>query len=247
MKRFKADLHMHTVLSPCGSLEMSPVVIVNKALERGLDIIGITDHNSTRQCAEVYNVGRQKGLTVLCGAEVTTKEEVHCLTFFENFEKLELFQVYLDKHLTNIPNNVEKFGYQVWVDKAEEIVGQEDRLLISAINQSIDEVEKKVRELNGLFIPAHIFRSSFSVYSQLGFMPFDISPDAIGMSARVDVDEQLKQHPELKQYTVLRSSDAHFPEQIGTHYSVIEMEEASFSELRKALHQQEGRKIVELK
>ncbi|WP_430813665.1 PHP domain-containing protein [Carboxylicivirga sp. RSCT41] len=247
MKRFKADLHMHTVLSPCGSLEMSPAVIVNKALERGLDIIGITDHNSTRQCAEVYKIGKQKGLAVLCGAEVTTKEEVHCLTFFENFEKLELFQAYLDKHLPNIPNDVEKFGYQVWVDHAEEIVGQEDRLLISAINQSIDEVEKKVRELNGLFIPAHIFRPSFSVYSQLGFMPFDIIPDAIGMSARVDVEEQIKKHPELKQFAVLRSSDAHFPEQIGTHYSIIEMEEATFDELRKALHQQEGRKIVELK
>jgi PHP family Zn ribbon phosphoesterase len=246
MKRFKADLHMHTVLSPCGSLEMSPVVIVKKALERGLDIIGITDHNSTRQCAEVYRVGEQKGLTVICGAEVTTKEEVHCLTFFENFEKLELFQAYLDEHLPNIPNDVEKFGYQVWVDDNEEIVGQEERLLISAINQSIDEVEQKVRELNGLFVPAHIFRPSFSVYSQLGFMPFDIKPDAIGMSARVDVEEQIKQHPELKQYTVLRSSDAHFPEQIGTHYSVIEMAETSFEELRLALHQQEERRVIEL-
>ncbi|MCU4154422.1 PHP domain-containing protein [Carboxylicivirga sp. A043] len=247
MKRFKADLHMHTVLSPCGSLEMSPVVIVNKALERGLDIIGITDHNSTRQCAEVYKVGKQKGITVICGAEVTTKEEVHCLTFFENFEKLELFQKYLDEHLPIILNDVEKFGYQVWVDEAEEIVGQEERLLISALDQSIDEVEQKVRELNGLFIPAHIFRPSFSVYSQLGFMPFDITPDAIGMSARVVVDEQIKKYPELKQYTVLRSSDAHFPEQIGTHYSIIEMEEANFEELRKALHQQGGRKVIELK
>ena len=69
MKLFKADLHMHTVLSPCGSLEMSPVAIVNTALERGLDIIGITDHNTTRQCAEVVEVGKQKGLTVLCGAK----------------------------------------------------------------------------------------------------------------------------------------------------------------------------------
>lgn len=247
MKRLKADLHMHTVLSPCGSLEMSPVVIVDKALERGLDIIGITDHNSTRQCAEVHKVGNQKGLTVFCGAEVTTKEEVHCLTFFENFEKLEAFQAYLDEHLPNIPNDTDKFGHQVWVNADEEIEGQEERLLISALNQSIDEVEQKVRELNGLFIPAHIFRPSFSVYSQLGFMPFDISPDAIGMSASVDVEEQLKKHPELKQYTVLRSSDAHFPDQIGSHYSIIEMEEAGFEELRKALHQEDGRKVVELR
>ncbi len=238
---------MHTVLSPCGSLEMSPVVIVDKALEQGLDIIGITDHNSTRQCKEVYRLGKQKGLVVLCGSEVNTKEEVHCLTFFENFEKLEAFQAYLDEHLPDILNDPERFGHQVWVDEKEEIVGQEERLLISAINQSIDEVEQKVRELNGLFIPAHIFRPSYSVYSQLGFMPFEIQPDAIGISARFNVEEQLKKYPELKQFTILRSSDAHFPEQIGTHYSVLEMEEASFEELRKALHHEDGRKVVELR
>ncbi len=247
MKRYKADLHMHTVLSPCGSLEMSPMTIVDTALARGLDIIGITDHNSTRQCAEIHKVGMQKGLTVLCGAEVTTKEEVHCLTFFENFEKLEAFQEYLDKHLPNILNDADKFGHQVWVNADEEIEGQEDRLLINALDQSIDEVEAKVRGLNGLFIPAHIFRPSFSVYSQLGFMPFDIKPDAIGMSARVNVDEQMQKHPELKNYTVLRSSDAHFTDQIGSHYSIIEMKEATFEELRMALHQQAGRKVVELR
>ncbi|TRX64297.1 PHP domain-containing protein [Carboxylicivirga sp. M1479] len=247
MKRFKADLHMHTVLSPCGSLEMSPTVIVETALQRGLDIIGITDHNSTRQCAEVIKLGQEKGLTVLGGAEVTTKEEVHCLTFFENIEKLEAFQMYLDAHLPNIQNDVDKFGHQVWVDANEEILGQEERLLISGLDQSIDELEQKVRQLDGLFIPAHIFRPSFSIYSQLGFMPFDIKPDAIGMSARVNVDEMLGKHPELKKLTVLRSSDAHFPDQIGSHYSIVELAEASFDELRKALRKQDGRKVVELK
>ncbi|WP_439182454.1 PHP domain-containing protein [Carboxylicivirga taeanensis] len=247
MKRFKADLHIHTVLSPCGSLEMSPVRIVDKALDQGLHMIGITDHNSTRQCAEVSRVAGKKGLVVVCGAEVTTKEEVHCLTFFENFEKLDAFQSYLDEHLPHIPNDPERFGHQVWVDENEEIIGQEERLLISAINQSIDEVEQKVRELKGLFIPAHIFRPSYSVYSQLGFMPFEIQPDAVGISARFDVEEQLKKHLELKQFTILRSSDAHFPEQIGLHYSLMAMEEASFSELRMALHQQGGRKVVELR
>lgn len=247
MKRFKADLHMHTVLSPCGSLEMSPTVIVETALQRGLDIIGITDHNSTRQCAEVIKLGQEKGLTVLGGAEVTTKEEVHCLTFFENIEKLEAFQMYLDAHLPNIQNDVDKFGHQVWVDAKEEILGQEERLLISALDQSIDELEQKVRQLDGLFIPAHIFRPSFSIYSQLGFMPFDIKPDAIGMSARVNVDEMLGKHPELKDLSVLRSSDAHFPDQIGSHYSIVELAEASFDELRKALRKQDGRKVVELK
>ena len=49
MKEFRVDLHLHTCLSPCGSLEMSPQRIVETALERGLDAIAVTDHNSFLQ------------------------------------------------------------------------------------------------------------------------------------------------------------------------------------------------------
>ncbi|MCU4164065.1 PHP domain-containing protein [Carboxylicivirga caseinilyticus] len=246
MNLFKADLHIHTVLSPCGSLEMSPKVIVERALEMGLDIIGITDHNSTLQCEVVVKLAGKKGLTVLCGAEVTTKEEVHCLTFFETFEKLETFQQYLDQHLPDIPNDTEMFGHQVWVDEDENILGEESRLLISAIDQSIEEVEAMVRSLDGLFIPAHVDRGRFSLYSQLGFMPSDLKPDAVGATFRANMDEMIKSHPELKKLAILRSSDAHFPEAIGTHYTVLEMEQCNFSEIRLALHQKDGRKVKEL-
>ena len=102
MKVFNADLHIHTVLSPCGSLEMSPKAIILAASEKKLDIIGITDHNSTRQCRVVTAEAQKAGITVYCGAEVTSKEEVHCLAFFENFKKLDEFQQFLDKHLPDI-------------------------------------------------------------------------------------------------------------------------------------------------
>lgn len=243
MKLFKADLHMHTVLSPCGSLEMSPVAVVEKALEMKLDIIGVTDHNSTRQCYEVVKVAHKKGLHVLCGAEVTTKEEVHCLTFFENFEKLEIFQQYLDEHLPNVENNVEMFGHQVWVNEAEEILGEESRILISAINQTIEEVQAKVKQLGGLFIPAHVDRSRFSLYSQLGFMPSDLNPDAIGLSPNADDKEMVKKYSELANYTLLRSSDAHTLDCIGIRYTVFEMEAFSFDEVLMALHNMNGRKV----
>ncbi len=220
--------------------------IVERALSKGLDIIGITDHNSTLQCKEVVRLAVKKGLAVLCGAEVTSKEEVHCLTFFENFEKLEIFQHYLDQHLPDIPNDIEMFGHQVWVDEDENILGEENRLLISAIDQSIDEVEAKVRSLDGLFIPAHIDRRRFSLYSQLGFMPFDLKPDAVGMTFRADLDKMIKMHPELKELTILRSSDAHFPDAIGEHYTVFEMEECSFQEVRMALHHKNNRRVIEL-
>jgi len=110
MKYFRADLHIHTVLSPCGDLEMSPGNIVSEAALRGIDIIGITDHNTTRHCDLVKRLAAEKRIFVMQGAEVTTKEEVHCLAFFENTDALNKFQEYLDSNLPEILNDPSKCG-----------------------------------------------------------------------------------------------------------------------------------------
>ena len=137
---FKADLHIHTVLSPCGDLEMSPTAIVDRALERGLDMIAISDHNTTRQVKVTQRVGKQKGLFVLGGVEVTSQEEAHCLCFFENDEQLDQMQEFLDTHLPPIPNDEDRFGYQLIVDENEEIVGEEEYHLLNAIDVDIDGI-----------------------------------------------------------------------------------------------------------
>ena len=103
MKHFRADLHIHTVLSACANLEMSPGTIVRKAKENNLDLIAITDHNSTLNCSLVKELANEEGIAVICGAEVTTREEVHCLAYFKDLETMELFQLYLDANLPEIP------------------------------------------------------------------------------------------------------------------------------------------------
>ena len=102
MNTYRADLHIHTVLSPCGDLDISPTRIIEKAREKGLDIIGITDHNSTRHCSLIRELAQPAGIFVLMGAEVTTREEVHCLSFFENDDQLSEFQAYLEQHLPHV-------------------------------------------------------------------------------------------------------------------------------------------------
>ena len=103
-------------------------------------MIGITDHNSTRQAPIIRDYGKTKGIFVLTGAEICSKEEVHALTFFETDEQLTIFQHYLDVHLPDIPNDPEKFGFQVVVDPEEQIIYEEPKLLISALNQSLEEI-----------------------------------------------------------------------------------------------------------
>lgn len=243
MKTFRADLHTHTVLSPCGDLEMSPVNIVEKAKERGIDIIGISDHNSTLHAPLVKKLAEKEGIVVMMGAEVTTKEEVHCLCFFETEEKLAVFQKYLENNLPHIPNNNEKFGYQVVVNEKEEILKELEWLLISAIRQSIDQLEKKVHELDGLFIPAHINKMQDSIISQLGFIPIDLNVDALELTRHISKEAFLKKNAYLKDKTFIKSSDAHCIDLVGDVCTEFLMKEASFNEVKMALRNEEGRSV----
>ncbi len=243
MNSYRADLHVHTVLSPCGDLKMSPATIVEAAARKNIDILGITDHNSTRHGALIKKLAKQKGIYVLCGAEVTTKEEIHCLAFFENNDKLVKFQKYLEEHLSDVKNKPEIFGYQVVLDEEELIVEHVDKLLISALDQTIDEVEVAVHALGGLFIPAHIDRPSFSLFSQLGFVPDGLQADALELSKPASPEQMIKQFPGLKGYTFIRSSDAHHPMQLGSGITIFEMKRRSFAEIKKALQGVGGRKV----
>jgi len=244
MNTYRADLHIHTVLSPCGDLDMSPTNIIAKAREKGLDIIGITDHNSTRHCSLIRDLAIPAGIFVLMGAEVTTREEVHCLSFFENDDQLSEFQVYLEKHLPPVPNDTQKFGYQVVVDKDEQIQEEIEYLLISALDQSINQVEQKVHSLGGIFILAHIDRPSYSITSQLGFVPDELQIDGVEISSGCKKESVLPFLPKQGNLSIIRSSDAHYPDQIGKVFTSFEMEHRSFGEMKMALHATGGRKTL---
>lgn len=244
MNNYRADLHIHTVLSPCGSLDMSPATIIAKAREKGLDIIGITDHNSTRHCKLISKLAAKEGIFVLMGAEVTTREEVHCLSFFENDDQLTDFQTYLEAYLPPILNDTRQFGYQVVVDEDEQIIDEIEFLLISALDQSIDQVEQKVHSLGGIFIPAHIDRPRYSITSQLGFIPADLEIDAIEISAACKADSVQPYITKQKDLSIIRNSDAHYEDQIGKVYTTFEMEHRSFAEIKLALHRMLGRNTI---
>ncbi len=244
MRKFRTDLHIHTLLSPCGDLEMSPVNIVSLASKSGLDIIGITDHNSTRQCELVWKLARNSDLTVIAGCEMTTKEEVHCLGLFEDFDALHVFQNFIDQHLIFIPNNTSLLGYQLVVDEEEKIVEEIENYLGSSLNVSIEEVEQKVHELCGIFIPAHIDRPRNSLYSQLGFFPPELKVDALQISKLSDEKSIREKYQISRDISLVKFSDAHYPVDLGKTYTYFEMENPSFIEIRKALHREDGRQSI---
>ena len=115
--------------------------------------------------------------------------------------------------------------------------------MISAIDQSVEEIGKKVHGLGGIFIPAHVDRPAFGLISQLGFIPDDLAYDALEISKHVTLQEFLTQNLQLRGRTFTRSSDAHFPGDIGSQTTKFLMKEASFAEIKKALRKEGGRNI----
>lgn len=243
MKKFRADLHIHTVLSPCGDLNMSPANIITEAVGKGIDIIGITDHNSTRHCKLISRLAAKHGIYTMMGAEVTTKEEVHCLAFFENTDTLDLFQKFLDEHLPDIKNNPDLFGDQVQVDEDENIIYTETRMLSNALEVSIDEVERFIHNYEGLFIPAHIDRQKNGLYSQLGFIPEGLKADALEVSWRNSTTSFVENRKELSAFNIITNSDAHLPESIGRAVTGYLLEAPNFNEMRMAFKGMNGRSI----
>lgn len=241
MKQFRADLHIHTLLSPCADLEMTPRNIVKKARESGLQVIGITDHNSTKNALLVKQLAEGEGIFTLTGAEVTTKEEVHCLVFFEAPGQLQQFQQFLDDNLTHIPNPDGYFGYQPVIDKEENIVELIPYYLPAALRVGITRVQQRVYDLHGIFIPAHVDRPSNGIFSQLGFIPSGLKFDSLGISRYCSEKDVRKQYVLQNKTTLIRNSDAHYLEQIGEIYTVFNMQEMNFSEIKMALGQQANR------
>ena len=244
MKVYRADLHTHTVLSPCGDLEMSARNIVEAALDRHIDILGITDHNSTLNAMLVKKVAAEEGILVLTGAEVTTREEIHCLTFFEDESALGEFQKWIEENITRIPNSPSRFGHQVVIDEDENILDEVEYLLIMALTQTIDQVEAKVHDLNGLFIPAHVDRPVNSILSQLGFFPPALKYDAIELYFHGRHEDLIKQHTIMSRVPLIRSSDSHYLNQIGKTHTGFMIEELSFDEIRLALKGEGGRAVI---
>jgi PHP family Zn ribbon phosphoesterase len=232
----KADLHVHTLLSPCGDIDMTPRDIILKARERGIGLVAITDHNSTRQAPLVQELGRAAGVTVLAGAEVTTREEVHCVVLLPGEGERREFQRFLDERLPDVPNDPERFGYQVVIDERDDVIHEEPRLLISALDSGIEEVEAFAHRLGGLFIPAHVDKPRDSILSQLGFVPPELVCDALELSRHADLPALLSAHPFLGRYPLLRSSDAHYLAEVGAAYTELPLgRDPSFPDIRAAI------------
>ncbi|NQV02434.1 MAG: PHP domain-containing protein [Bacteroidia bacterium] len=239
LKKYNADLHIHTCLSPCADLEMSPKNIVKEAKMRGLDIIGICDHNSAENFPAVEKSADLAGIKVIGGIEITTREEVHVLALFGNDTDLFLMQEVVYEHLNGV-NDEARYGLQVVVNEHDEVLGFNNKLLIGATEMSIEEVVDFIHKFNGIAIASHVDREAFSILTNLGFIPEDLKLDALEIIEPSGRDNIYTG----RNFVFITSSDAHWIHDIGKRYTRFLMKESTFEEIRKCLCKENGREVM---
>ncbi len=244
MRCFKADLHIHSVLSPCGGLEMSPKSLIQRLKELKIEWIAITDHNSLANCPAYAKVATDNNIAFTYGVEIQTTEEIHLLAYFDDAELAMEFNSVLYSALPRILNDPEFFGDQVVIDAEENIIRLEDKALSNSVIWTLEEAKQEVEAFGGFCVPAHIDAEANSIINQIGFMPKELSFPLLSITSGLIIKDYLKLHPDMSESSFLRVSDAHYLTDLGCGSSLICVEKPSVVELLLAAQRIKERKII---
>ena len=240
-----ADLHIHTVLSPCAEMDMGAPDLLDRARQLDIDRVAITDHNS----ADNVPAFQQASLAwprVIAGLEVQTMEDVHIVTLFESAAVASQFQQWLWLRMGTIPNDPDKFGMQLVIDKDNNIIGEETVLLIQGADYTTDQVVRRVKEMGGLAILAHVDRHAYSYAESLGPIPDDLPIDAVELSPRASQSDWALWRQLYPNRVFVRSSDSHSLDTLGKERCTpLLIDQTSYAELAMALRGEQGRRVLD--
>lgn len=231
MSLYYCDLHIHSCLSPCGDDDMTPGNIVGMSLLNGLQIVALTDHNSVKNCPAFFKIAKAHGIIPVAGVELTTSEDVHVVCLFRTLEAAMDFGEFIETKRIRIKNNPDVFGRQLVVDENDEVCGEEEYLLINAVNISIDEAFSAVLERGGVCYPAHIDRSSNGIISMLGDFPPEPEFTSYELNDIESLDDCLARFPIISERGLVHvaSSDAHYLTDISENGFAIELDDEPYS------------------
>ena len=233
MHELSYDLHLHSCLSPCGDDDMLPSNIVGMAVVKGLDVIALTDHNTSRNCPAFLELAEAYGILAIPGMELCTSEEVHVVCLFPTLEGAMDFDRYVHRRIPPIPNDPAIFGRQLVVNAEDEIIGDESLMLINAANISFDQVQER----SGIMIPAHIEKRTNSLLSNLGMIPEDSKFTCFELKHPGYVEQLRQAHPYLAQCRMITNSDAHYLGDIHEPIHKLSLPERSVEAVLRTLTQ----------
>ena len=221
---------------------MIPPLIVQKALEKNIDLIAITDHNASANVGAVQKAAAGTSLTVLPGMEVQSREEVHLLTLFETLDDLQAWQAEVDSALPDLPNQPDFFGEQFVVDETGEFLRSEPRLLLTSTGLSIDAIFERVKALGGVVIPAHVDRFSYGLFPTLGLISENWNLLALEISRQITPQKAAGSFPAMRKHSLIQSGDVHHLDDfLGT--TVFTIASPTLMELYMAFNHIDGRQV----
>ncbi len=221
----RADLHIHSCLSPCASLDNSPSAIIEEAVKKGLNMVALADHNTGANLPAFFECAKKAGITPIAGMELTALEEVHLLVLLPTLETAMEFSDFLYENMLDFPFDPEKMGDQIIVNEDEEIIGELTKYLGFALPYSLEELVEMTHDRGGLAIAAHVDRFAYSIPSVLGFLP-DLPFDA------VECYNPPCQIPLKKPLPVITDSDAHYVEEVGKRFNRLSLPSCDFQGLK---------------
>ena len=223
--KYYYDLHLHSCLSPCGDKDMTPNNIVNMAKLLGLDVIALTDHNTSLNCEAAIKAGERIDLLVIPGMELTTSEDIHAVCLFPTLDKALDWNEYVDCHRIKIKNKTEIYGRQIIMNENDEETGEIEHLLLPATDISIMNAHKLVSDFGGVCYPAHIDRDSYSILSVLGEIDEHCGFSTAELADISKLDELKTYHPILNKLNIVTNSDAHYLENMREAQHFLELNE----------------------
>ncbi len=209
MSRYFCDLHIHSCLSPCADDDMTPGNIAGMATLCGLQIVALTDHNTSKNCPAFFKQAQAMGLIPVAGMELTTAEDIHMICLFPTLEEAMAFDAYIEQIRPHIRCDHDFFGHQYIMDENDRICGETEALLLHTSGLSAEEAFAEVSRRGGVCYPAHVDRASGGMIEVLGDIPSDIPFSTYELrdgAVRTSYEER---HPALSSMRYVVSSDAH--------------------------------------
>ena len=229
MNKYFYDLHIHSCLSPCADDDMTPANIAGMASINGLNVVALTDHNTSKNCPAFFAHAKRYGIVPVAGMELTTSEDIHVICLFPTLDAALDFDGFVDSRRIKIANKKALFGNQLIMNEDDEVAGEEEHLLINATTIDLETAYNEVTDRGGVCYPAHVDRESGGMIAVLGDLPDEPEYTAFELNDKASFGEYTSKYPKLSDKRYLVSSDAHNLWSVSAAENSLELDDEPYS------------------
>ncbi|WP_438573535.1 PHP domain-containing protein [Clostridium sp.] len=209
----KGDFHMHTIESDG---DYTPTEVVIMAKESGLDVISITDHNTTNGVEEAIKAGEWLGVKVIPGMELSTRfngKKTHILGYFTN-------DIYKDKDFSRCLRYIKKHN----IRSLQAIIGNSyeniDRKNVNKAKLDTETGIDFLRYFGACVVLAHPIRIKGGILNQVLNLNFDGIEAIYSKNSSIDT-EHFKNIAREKGWIYTAGSDFHSDLRVDSRHGSI--------------------------